>query len=91
MSDMWGYVLDRSLYDHPGAEVSMGRAIRRYRERPALAKGEQVTIVRFKSLAGQYGPEPRLLVRTATGAERWISAVEVTGLPEAHGIKTAAR
>ena len=87
MSAMWSYLLDRSLYDHPGAEITMGRAIRRYRDRPALAEGEQVTIVRFKAMDGQYGPEPRLLIRTAAGAERWIAATDATDLPEPREIK----
>jgi hypothetical protein len=86
MSDMWATVLDRSLYDHPGAVVTMRDNVRRYQDRPALKAGDKVTIVSFKDLDGQYGPEPRVLVRTADGRERWISAAAATDYPEPHGI-----
>lgn len=86
MSEMWGYLIDRSLYDHPGAEVTMKQAIRKWKDRPALAEGERVTIVRFKHIDGSYGLVPRLLVRNADGAERWVHATDVTDLPESHEI-----
>lgn len=86
MTAMWDYLFDRSLYDHPGADVTMRRAIRRYRDRPALAEGEHVTIVRLKFLDTYYGADPRVLVRNAAGAERWIHATDADGYPTAHAI-----
>lgn len=83
---MWEYLLDRSLYDHPGATVELRRTIRRYKDRERLTEGEQVEIVQFRAFEGQYGPEPKCLVRSASGSERWVHAADLTGFPEPHEI-----
>jgi hypothetical protein len=74
---MWEHLLSRSIWDHPGAVVTLRDPVRRWKTRPALAEGERVTILEYDSNTGQYGPEPRLLVRTESGAERWIDATKV--------------
>lgn len=85
---MWEYLLDRSLYDHPGATVQVTRTIRRWKDRERLTEGEHVTIILFRAFDGQYGPEPKCLVRNANGCERWVHAANLTGFPEAHRIIT---
>lgn len=78
MSDIVTRQIDHELFDHPGRTTTVKYAVRKYRDRPALAVGDRVTIVRFAQVEDQYGPLPRLLVRTASGAERWVDATSLT-------------
>jgi hypothetical protein len=78
MSDIIARQLDHELYDHPGRETTVKYAVRKYQDRPALKVGDKVTIVRFTRVEGNYGPEPRILVRVEDGRERWIHATVLT-------------
>jgi hypothetical protein len=78
MSEIIARQLDHELYDHPGRETTVTIAIRKYQDRPALKVGDKVTVVRFARVEGQYGGEPRLLVRNTNGVERWIPATNVS-------------
>jgi len=82
MEDITAIQVGREIWDHPGATATMRRAVRRYQDRPALAAGETVTIVRLTHLEGTYGPEPRLLVANADGRERWIHPTDVELEPQ---------
>jgi hypothetical protein len=73
--DTAAYLIDRSLY-HEGRVGTMTRTIRRYRDRPAIEQGTEVTIQRLTFQDDGYGPLPRVLVSSAAG-ERWISPTDV--------------
>lgn len=75
---MFEMQIDRDMYDHPGQTTTMVRPIRKYRDRPALAAGETVTIVRMSFVQEPWGLLPRVLVRTASDAERWVAGSDIT-------------
>ncbi len=74
---MFETTIDRAMYDHPGKQTTMTYAVRRYRDRPALAVGQPVTIVRFHADSDRYSIKCRVLVRTESGAERWVNGSDV--------------
>lgn len=77
---MFESTIDRSMYDHPGKTTVMRYAVRRHRDRPALAAGESVTIVRMTFQETRYGLTPRVLIRTESGAERWVNGSDIEPL-----------
>ena len=66
-----GYVLDKSMY-YEGRVGTMTRRLRKWRDRPAIEEGEQITILRLAFDADHF---PRTLVRYASG-ERWIDPAD---------------
>jgi len=81
---MFALVLTRMMYDRPGEQTTMARSVRKWQNRPALAAGETVTVVRCNFEAGRYADEiiTRVLVRNASGAERWVDGMAITPFPE---------
>lgn len=84
---MFEMAIDRDMYDHPGKATTMTRGIRKYQNRPALAQGETVTIVRMTFTQDNYGLWPRVLVRSDNG-ERWVAGSDIE--PIAHTGNNAA-
>lgn len=74
---MFETTIIRDMYDHPGAQTSIVRPVRKWQDRPALSVGQPVTIVRVRLEMGRYIMECRILVRTESGVERWVDETKV--------------
>lgn len=73
---MFETTFDRMMYP-AGFKTTMVRAVRKYRDRPALTMGQPVTIKKLDWIDNGYGPTPRVLVETGTGATRWVDGCNV--------------
>ncbi len=76
---MFELAIDRSMWDHPGKTTTMKYAIRKYKDRGAIAVGTEIRIVKYAAVDGRYGIESRVLVETLDGlVKRWVPATSVT-------------
>lgn len=76
---MFELAIDRSMWDHPGKTTTMKYAIRKYKNRGAIAVGTEIRIVKFEAQSDQYGIHSRVLVETLDGSvKRWVPATSVT-------------
>lgn len=76
ISDYIAASLDRSIYQI-GLTFHMDANVRKWKNRPALAKGELVTIRAYRSYMGQYGPIALITVETQDGRIREIEATKL--------------
>ncbi len=75
----------QSMYDHPGEQGKMRYSVRKWKNRPALAIGDTITVIRYQSALSSPNGVTRLLV-SYQGIERWINAADVDMCCEAHKI-----
>ena len=73
---MFETTFDRMMYP-TGFKTTITHAVRKWKDRPALTIGQAVTITRLDWTDEGYGPMPRVLIETETGAKRWIPGSNV--------------
>jgi hypothetical protein len=76
---MFELLIDRSMYDHVGQTTTMQYEIRKYRDRPAIAAGTEIRILKYVAEDGRYTIESRVLIETLDGSvRRWVPTIKVT-------------